>query len=63
MPTRRIPVTIGGVGNRTLELVREHAEWWNVPIHELHRLDELRDRIGGARISVQAMVVVGTSAL
>ena len=38
-PTRPLPVTIGGVGKRTLGLVREHADWWNVPMHELHRLD------------------------
>jgi alkanesulfonate monooxygenase SsuD/methylene tetrahydromethanopterin reductase-like flavin-dependent oxidoreductase (luciferase family) len=55
-PTRPIPITIGGVGRRTLELVRAHADWWNVPVHNLDRLDELRDRTGGARVSVQVMV-------
>ena len=58
VPLDGIPITIGGVGRRTLELVARYADWWNVPIHELHRLDELRDRIGGARISVQAMVAL-----
>jgi alkanesulfonate monooxygenase SsuD/methylene tetrahydromethanopterin reductase-like flavin-dependent oxidoreductase (luciferase family) len=55
-PTRPVPITIGGVGPRTLELVRTHADWWNVPVHQLHRLDELRDRVGTARVSIQVMV-------
>jgi alkanesulfonate monooxygenase SsuD/methylene tetrahydromethanopterin reductase-like flavin-dependent oxidoreductase (luciferase family) len=56
VPTRPIPVVIGGVGRRTLALVREHAQWWNLPVHELHRLDELRDQAGDARLSVQEMI-------
>ena len=58
VPTRRIPITIGGVGRKTLSLVREHADWWNVPIHERHRIDELRDQAGDARVSVQSMVAL-----
>lgn len=61
VPTRRIPITIGGVGKRTLALAREHADWWNIPIHALHRLDELRDSVGEARVSMQAMVGLVTS--
>jgi alkanesulfonate monooxygenase SsuD/methylene tetrahydromethanopterin reductase-like flavin-dependent oxidoreductase (luciferase family) len=57
-PTRRIPVVVGGVGERTLEVVRAHADWWNVPIQSLGRLDELRDRVGDARVSAQVMVAV-----
>lgn len=57
-PTGPIPITIGGVGPRTLALVREHADWWNLPIHELERLDELRGQVGDARVSVQPMVAV-----
>jgi alkanesulfonate monooxygenase SsuD/methylene tetrahydromethanopterin reductase-like flavin-dependent oxidoreductase (luciferase family) len=57
-PTRRIPIVVGGVGERTLDLVRSHADWWNVPIQSLDRLDELRDRVGGARVSVQTMVAL-----
>ena len=57
-PTGHIPITIGGVGKRTLALVREHADWWNLPIHELERLDELRGQVGDARVSVQAMVAL-----
>jgi alkanesulfonate monooxygenase SsuD/methylene tetrahydromethanopterin reductase-like flavin-dependent oxidoreductase (luciferase family) len=57
-PMAPIPITIGGVGKRTLALVREHAQWWNLPIHELERLDELRGQVGDARVSVQAMVAL-----
>jgi alkanesulfonate monooxygenase SsuD/methylene tetrahydromethanopterin reductase-like flavin-dependent oxidoreductase (luciferase family) len=58
VPSRHIPIVVGGVGPRTLDLVRTHADWWNVPIHELDRLDERRDRAGDARVSVQTMVAV-----
>ena len=57
-PTRRIPIVVGGVGERTLALVRAHADWWNVPIQALDRLDDLRDRVGAARVSVQTMVAL-----
>ncbi len=56
VPIRRIPITVGGVGRRTLELVRAHADWWNVPIHALDQLGRLRDRVGEARVSIQPMV-------
>ena len=58
VPTRPIPVTIGGVGRRTLALVREHADWWNVPAHELDRLADLRDQVGDTAVSVQVMVAL-----
>jgi alkanesulfonate monooxygenase SsuD/methylene tetrahydromethanopterin reductase-like flavin-dependent oxidoreductase (luciferase family) len=58
VPTRRIPITIGGVGPRTLALVREHADWWNVPAHELDRIDELREQVGKTPVSVQVMVAL-----
>jgi alkanesulfonate monooxygenase SsuD/methylene tetrahydromethanopterin reductase-like flavin-dependent oxidoreductase (luciferase family) len=57
-PTGHIPITVGGVGKRTLEIVRAHADWWNLPIHHLDRLDELRDQVGGARVSMQPMVAL-----
>jgi alkanesulfonate monooxygenase SsuD/methylene tetrahydromethanopterin reductase-like flavin-dependent oxidoreductase (luciferase family) len=57
-PTRRIPVVVGGAGERTLEVVRAHADWWNVPIQSLGRLDDLRDRVGAARVSAQVMVAL-----
>jgi alkanesulfonate monooxygenase SsuD/methylene tetrahydromethanopterin reductase-like flavin-dependent oxidoreductase (luciferase family) len=58
VPTAPIPILIGGVGRRTLGLVREHADWWNIPVHELHRLDELREQAGDAKVSVQLMVAL-----
>lgn len=57
-PTRHIPVTVGGVGKRTLEIARAHADWWNLPIHHLDKLDELRDRVGHVRVSTQPMVAL-----
>jgi alkanesulfonate monooxygenase SsuD/methylene tetrahydromethanopterin reductase-like flavin-dependent oxidoreductase (luciferase family) len=58
VPTRKVPVTIGGTGTRTLALVREYADWWNVPLHQLDRLETHRDRAGDARVSVQNMVAL-----
>jgi alkanesulfonate monooxygenase SsuD/methylene tetrahydromethanopterin reductase-like flavin-dependent oxidoreductase (luciferase family) len=54
-PLTKIPVVIGGTGPKTMALVAEHADWWNVPVHQLHRLDEMRDRAGDARVSIQRM--------
>jgi len=56
-PLTSIPIVIGGVGKKTMALVREHADWWNVPIHELHRVDEKRAEAGDARVSTQTMIV------
>ncbi|HEX4821540.1 MAG TPA: LLM class flavin-dependent oxidoreductase [Acidimicrobiales bacterium] len=58
VPTRTIPITIGGTGVRTLALVREYADWWNVPLHQLDRLDERRPQAGAARVSMQQMVAL-----
>jgi alkanesulfonate monooxygenase SsuD/methylene tetrahydromethanopterin reductase-like flavin-dependent oxidoreductase (luciferase family) len=55
VPVTKIPIVIGGTGPKTMQLVAEHADWWNVPIHQLDRLDEMRDRAGNARVSVQRM--------
>jgi alkanesulfonate monooxygenase SsuD/methylene tetrahydromethanopterin reductase-like flavin-dependent oxidoreductase (luciferase family) len=58
-PTAPIPITIGGVGPRTLELVRTHADWWNVPINEFHPdAAQRRELAGDARVSVQTMVAL-----
>ena len=54
-PLTKIPILIGGTGKRTMELVAAHADWWNVPIHQLDRLDEMRPSAGAARVSVQQM--------
>src|SRR4051812_23673555 len=51
-PLGRIPIVIGGGGKKTLELVAKHADWWNIHIGILDRLDEfedLRARAGSAR--------------
>ena len=56
VPTRRIPVTIGGTGPRTMALVARHADWWNLPVHQLDRIEELRPAAGAARVSVQVGV-------
>ena len=56
VPLGRIPIVIGGAGKRTMELVAAHADWWNVPVHRLDRLDEMRPLAGAARVSVQQMV-------
>jgi alkanesulfonate monooxygenase SsuD/methylene tetrahydromethanopterin reductase-like flavin-dependent oxidoreductase (luciferase family) len=55
-PTAPIPLLIGGTGPATMRLVRDHADWWNLPVSELGRLDELRPLAGPARVSVQLMV-------
>jgi alkanesulfonate monooxygenase SsuD/methylene tetrahydromethanopterin reductase-like flavin-dependent oxidoreductase (luciferase family) len=54
-PLGKIPILIGGTGKRTMELVAAHADWWNVPIHQLDRLDDMRASAGDARVSVQQM--------
>lgn len=56
VPTDHIPLIIGGVGKRTLELVSAHADWWNLPVYGLDRLESLRPQAGTARLSVQFMV-------
>lgn len=56
VPEPAIPIVIGGAGPRTMKLVAEHAEWWNVPIHRLDRLATMRHEAGQARISVQEMI-------
>lgn len=55
-PLGHIPIVVGGVGPKTLELVREFADWWNVDVVHLPRLPELRERVGEARVSIQEMV-------
>jgi alkanesulfonate monooxygenase SsuD/methylene tetrahydromethanopterin reductase-like flavin-dependent oxidoreductase (luciferase family) len=58
-PLGRIPIVIGGTGRRTMELVAAHADWWNVHtgiLDSLDRLDELRERAGTARASIQTLV-------
>ena len=53
VPAGRIPIVIGGTGRRTLALVREFADWWNVHVGALDKVDELRSEVGSARLSIQ----------
>ena len=55
-PLDRIPVVIGGAGPRTLALVSEFADWWNLQVNQLHKLEQAREQAGRARVSVQQMV-------
>ncbi len=55
-PLGRIPIVIGGAGPKTLRLVAEHADWWNLSVDKVHLLDELRPKVGDARPSIQQMV-------
>jgi alkanesulfonate monooxygenase SsuD/methylene tetrahydromethanopterin reductase-like flavin-dependent oxidoreductase (luciferase family) len=55
-PTHPIPVVIGGTGPRTLDVVRRHADWWNLPAPLVKKLPEFLPSIGSARPSVQQMV-------
>lgn len=52
-PLDRIPILIGGVGPKTLALVRDFADWWNVHVGHIHRIEELRPHVGDARVSIQ----------
>jgi len=54
----RIPILIGGIGPKTLALVREFADWWNVHVGQLNKIDELRSQVGDARASIQQTVAL-----
>jgi alkanesulfonate monooxygenase SsuD/methylene tetrahydromethanopterin reductase-like flavin-dependent oxidoreductase (luciferase family) len=63
LPLGRIPLTIGGAGPKTMELVASYADWWNVHIAILDRFDDMRPRAGDARCSLQVQVAfVGAGA-
>jgi alkanesulfonate monooxygenase SsuD/methylene tetrahydromethanopterin reductase-like flavin-dependent oxidoreductase (luciferase family) len=63
-PLGQIPIVIGGAGRGTMELVAAHADWWNLHIGVLHRLDEMRPLSGRARCSLQLQIaLVRTEAL
>ncbi|ABW12341.1 luciferase family protein [Parafrankia sp. EAN1pec] len=57
-PIAPISITIGGTGPRTLELVAEYADWWNIQIGRLAEIDRLRPRAGKARVSLQQLVTL-----
>jgi alkanesulfonate monooxygenase SsuD/methylene tetrahydromethanopterin reductase-like flavin-dependent oxidoreductase (luciferase family) len=58
VPLDHIPILIGGAGRRTMELVAAHADVWNLPAHELPRLDALRLDAGTAKVSVQQLIAL-----
>ena len=58
VPLGKIPIVIGGAGRKTMELVATHADWWNVHIGILDRLDDMRPFSGKARCSVQLQVAL-----
>lgn len=51
-----IPLVLGGSGLRMMELVRNHADWWNLQADYIDRLATLAPSAGDARISVQQMI-------
>ena len=56
VPLGHIPIVIGGAGKKTMELVASHADWWNIHVGILDKLDEMRPRAGEARVSLQVQV-------
>lgn len=54
--TYPIPLVLGGSGPRMMELVRNHADWWNLQANYVDRLPKLAPAAGTARVSVQQMV-------
>jgi alkanesulfonate monooxygenase SsuD/methylene tetrahydromethanopterin reductase-like flavin-dependent oxidoreductase (luciferase family) len=51
-----IPLVLGGSGRRMMELVRNHADWWNLQANHIDRLPKLAGEAGNARVSVQQMI-------
>ncbi len=54
--THPIPLVLGGSGPRMMELVRNHADWWNLQANHIDRLPKLAPAAGSARVSVQQMI-------
>jgi alkanesulfonate monooxygenase SsuD/methylene tetrahydromethanopterin reductase-like flavin-dependent oxidoreductase (luciferase family) len=57
-PLGPIPIVIGGVGRKTMQLVAAHADWWNLHIGHLDKLEALRPQAGDARPSLQVQVAL-----
>jgi alkanesulfonate monooxygenase SsuD/methylene tetrahydromethanopterin reductase-like flavin-dependent oxidoreductase (luciferase family) len=55
-PLGEIPIVIGGSGPKMMRLVARHADWWNLPVHQIDALESRREDAGGARPSIQQMV-------
>lgn len=56
-PLGRIPIIIGGAGRKTMQLVAKHADWWNVHVGILDRLEPMRELAGNARVSLQVQTI------
>jgi alkanesulfonate monooxygenase SsuD/methylene tetrahydromethanopterin reductase-like flavin-dependent oxidoreductase (luciferase family) len=56
LPTHHIPLILGGTGPRMMELVRRHADWWNIPANHMDKLARLAPSTGSARVSIQQMI-------
>ena len=61
VPLTKIPIIVGGAGPKTLAIVRDFADWCNLDVRHLGKLEgsglaALREQIGSARISTQEMV-------
>ncbi len=60
-PLAGIPIVVGGAGPRTLAIVRDHADWWNLDIRHRdsfsgEKFKALLGQVGSARVSLQLMV-------
>jgi alkanesulfonate monooxygenase SsuD/methylene tetrahydromethanopterin reductase-like flavin-dependent oxidoreductase (luciferase family) len=55
-PAHHIPLLLGGTGPRMMELVRKHADWWNIPANHIDKLADLAPATGSARVSIQQMI-------
>ena len=58
VPLGHIPIVIGATGPKMLGIVREFADWWNVDVSQVHRIDELKPQVGDARVSIQQMLAL-----
>ena len=55
----RIPIHIGGVGERlTMPLVAKYADWWNVPAYGFQKMEAMRP-LAGPRVRVSLQQAVG----
>ncbi len=57
-PLGHIPIVIGGAGQKTMQLVSQYADWWNVHVGILDKLETMRPMAGKARLSLQLQVAL-----
>jgi alkanesulfonate monooxygenase SsuD/methylene tetrahydromethanopterin reductase-like flavin-dependent oxidoreductase (luciferase family) len=55
-PLGHIPIVIGGAGKKTMQLVSQYADWWNVHVGILDKIETMRPMAGQARLSIQLQV-------